>query len=61
MPEHPGFDLQQIDGRSMVRLRVRPRGADAAGKALQLPREALQWRGDDPITHDSKYHKSTAS
>lgn len=51
MSEHPGFDLQQIDGRSMVRLRVRPRGADAAGKALQLPREALQWRGEDPAAY----------
>jgi len=48
MPEHPGFELNQIDGRSMVRLRVRPSGADAAGKALQLPREALQWQGEDP-------------
>ncbi len=51
MPEHPGFDLQQITGRSMVRLRVRPRGADAAGKALQLPREALQWWGEDPAAY----------
>jgi sarcosine oxidase, subunit gamma len=34
----------------MVRLRVRPSGADAAGKALQLPQQALQWRGEDPAT-----------
>jgi sarcosine oxidase subunit gamma len=51
MPEHPGFDLNQINGRAMVRLRVRPKGADAAGKALQLPRQALQWRGGDPATY----------
>jgi sarcosine oxidase subunit gamma len=47
MPEHPGFELSQVDGRSMVRLRVRPQDADAAGKVLQLPR-ALQLRGEDP-------------
>ena len=51
MPEHPGFNLQQINGRSMVRLRVRPQGADAAGIALQLPQQALQWRGGDPATY----------
>ena len=48
MPEHPGFDLRQVNDRSMVRLRVRPKDADAAGKALQLPQQALQWRGGDP-------------
>ncbi len=48
MPEHPGFDLKQIYDRSMVRLRVRPQDADAAGEALQLPQRALQWRGEDP-------------
>ena len=51
MPEHPGSDLTQIDGRSIVRLRVRPRGADAAGKTLQLPQQALHWRGGDPATY----------
>ena len=51
MAEHPGFDLNQIDGRSMVRLRVRPGGAGAAGKALQLPQQALQWRGEDPAAY----------
>jgi len=51
MPEHPGFDLNQINGRSIVRLRVRPSGADAAGKALQLPQQALQWWGKDPATY----------
>jgi sarcosine oxidase subunit gamma len=33
----------------MVRLRVRPQGADAAGRALQLPQQALQWRGGNPL------------
>jgi sarcosine oxidase subunit gamma len=50
MPEHPGFDLKQINGRSIVRLRVRPQAADAAGAALELP-PALQWRGGDPAAH----------
>ena len=48
MHEHPGFEPNQIDGRSMVLLRVRPQGADAAGKALELPQQALQWRPEDP-------------
>lgn len=48
MPESPGFELRQINGRSIVRLRVRPSGAEAAGNALQLPLEALQWRDADP-------------
>ncbi len=51
MPEHPGFELNRIDGRSMVRLRVRPRGADAACKALQLPHEPLRWWGEDPAAY----------
>ncbi len=51
MPDHPGFDLNQINGRSIVRLRVRPSGADAAGKALQLPQQALQWWGKDPAAY----------
>ena len=51
MPEHPGFNLQQINGRSMVQLRVRPKAADAAGIALQLPQQALQWRGGDPASY----------
>ena len=51
MPEHPGFDLIEIEGRSIVRLRVRPQGVGAAGKALQLPQKALQWRGKDPVAH----------
>ena len=49
MPEHPGFDLEQVDGRSMVRLRVRPHAADATSKALQLPGQALQFSGEDPV------------
>ena len=51
MPEHPGFDLDQINGRSTVRLRVRPSRAGAAGEALQLPQQALQWRDGDPASH----------
>ncbi len=51
MPEHPGFDLTQIIGRSIVRLRVRPRDAGAAGTALQLPQQALQWQGEDPAAY----------
>ena len=51
MPEYPVFDLRQISDRSMVRLRVRPQGADAASKALQLPQQALQWRGGDPAAY----------
>ena len=51
MPEHPGFDLEQINGRSIVRLRVRPRAADVAGKALQLPQQALHWRDGDPAAY----------
>ena len=51
MPEHPGFELSRIDGRSMVRLRVRPQGTDAAGKALQLPQDALRWQGEDPAAY----------
>lgn len=47
MPEYPGFDLTQISGRSMVRLRVRPQEADAAAKALELSLEALRWREGD--------------
>ena len=50
MPEHPGFDLQQIKDRSIVNLRVRPQAADAASKALELP-PALQWRAGDPAAH----------
>ena len=51
MPEHPGFDLRQIDGRSIVTLRVRPRGADAAEKALQLPQEAFHSQHGDPMVY----------
>jgi len=50
MPEHPGFVLRQINGRSMIQLRVRPNGAEAAIEALQLPQQALQWRAGDPAT-----------
>ena len=48
MAEHPGFNLRRIDGRSMVRLRVRPNGAVAAAMALQLPQQAMEWRSGEP-------------
>lgn len=48
MPEQPGYDVKRIDGRSIVRLRVRPSGASVAEKALQLPQEAFQSQHDDP-------------
>lgn len=51
MPDHSGFDFSQIDGRSMVQLRVRPAGAEAACKALGLPDQALRWQGGDPAGH----------
>jgi sarcosine oxidase subunit gamma len=51
MPDHPFFELNQNDGRSLVRLRVRPKAADAAGKALKLPQQALQWRPGDPAAY----------
>ena len=51
MLERSGFDLRQIDGRSMIRLRVRPQNADAAVGALQLPQEPLQWRDGDPAAY----------
>ena len=46
MPEHPGFELRPVNGRSMVQLRVRPNGADAARQALRLPQGVLRWGGD---------------
>jgi sarcosine oxidase subunit gamma len=49
MPEHPGFTLCRVGGRSIVRLRVRPEGADDAAAALGLPQEALRWQGEDPV------------
>ena len=48
MPEHPGFELRPVNGRSMVQLRVRPNRAGVACEALQLPQDVLQWRGGDP-------------
>ncbi len=51
MSEHPGFDLNEIAGRSVVRLRVLPRGVDAASKALDLPQEALRWTFGDPAAY----------
>ena len=49
MPEQPGYDLRQIDGRSIVRLRVRPSAADAAEKALRLPQGAIHSQHGDPV------------
>ncbi len=49
MPEDAGFELNRIDGRSMVRLRVRPGGAEAASETLQLPQQPQQCRGNDPV------------
>ena len=51
MSEHPGFDLNEITGRSVVRLRVLPRGVDAASKALDLPQQALRWTFGDPAAY----------
>ena len=51
MSEHPGFDLTEITGRSVVRLRVLPRGVDAASKALDLPQQALRWTFGDPAAY----------
>jgi sarcosine oxidase subunit gamma len=48
MPEHAGFELSSIEGRSMVRLRVRPAGADAACLALDIPQQAVQCTSGDP-------------
>ncbi|MEE8307619.1 MAG: sarcosine oxidase subunit gamma family protein [Gammaproteobacteria bacterium] len=51
MPEHPGFNLRQIEDRSMVRLRIRPKAVAVACDALQLPQQALHWRDEDPVVH----------
>ena len=51
MPEHPGFELTQIDDRSMIRLRVRPANANAASEALKLPLQALRCGGDDAVAY----------
>ncbi len=51
MAEHTGFNLEQTVQRSIVRLRVRPDGADAACKAMQLPQQALQWLDGNPAVH----------
>jgi sarcosine oxidase subunit gamma len=47
MPEHPGFDLMPVDGRSIVLLRVRPNKADAASEALQFPQQGRHARIED--------------
>jgi sarcosine oxidase subunit gamma len=51
MAEHPGLNLEQADHRSIVRLRVRPDGADTAGRAMQLPQQAMQWLDGNPAIH----------
>ncbi len=51
MPEQPGFDLKQVTDRSIVRLRVRPGEAGAAGRALQLPLQALHWQDGEMASH----------
>ncbi len=51
MSEHPGFGLEEITGRSVVRLRVLPRGVDAASEALELPQQALRWTFGDPAAY----------
>jgi sarcosine oxidase subunit gamma len=48
MPEHHGFKLSPVEGRSVVQLRVRPNGATAAREALELPGHAGLWRTGDP-------------
>jgi len=51
MPENTGFDLKEIDQRSIVRLRVHPNGAQTATEVLQLPQQALQSRDGNPAIH----------
>jgi len=50
MPDFSDFKLEQITGRSLVRLRVRPDIAPTVTEALKLP-HALCSRGDDPVAH----------
>jgi sarcosine oxidase subunit gamma len=51
MSEHPGFEFNEITGRSVVRLRVLPRGANAASEALELPQQALRWTFGEPAAY----------
>jgi len=51
MAEHTDFTLVETDQRSIVRLRIRPNGADAAAKAMQLPQQSLQSLDRDPAIH----------
>ncbi|MBU06044.1 MAG: sarcosine oxidase subunit gamma family protein [Gammaproteobacteria bacterium] len=50
MPEQPCFDLNQINNRSLVHLRVRPDDADAISKVLKLP-PVLRCLTEDPKIH----------
>jgi sarcosine oxidase subunit gamma len=47
MPDHPGFELQAVHERSIVRLRIRPDAAGPAMEALRLP-AALRRRDGNP-------------
>jgi len=51
MAEQSGFTLRQIDGRAIVRLRVRPDAAPTAAEAMQLPQQALQTSSGNPSAH----------
>jgi len=51
MAEHPGFNLKEIDQRSIVRLRVRPDGAETAVETMQLPQQALQSQDENLAMH----------
>jgi len=51
MAKHPDFIVKETDQRSIIRLRVRPDGAETAAKAMQLPQQALQWLDGNPTIH----------
>ncbi len=51
MHNRAGYQLSDIDGRSIVRLRVRPQKANSAADALHLPRQAMQSLPGDPASH----------
>lgn len=48
MPDQPGFTLNRIEERSIVRLRVHPRNASRAAEALNLPQQPMRFVQDDP-------------
>jgi sarcosine oxidase subunit gamma len=51
MAERAGFKVTQIDGRSIIRLRVRLDIAHTAASAMQLPQRALQSSSGNPNAH----------